>query len=588
MEIDVMSPRGERLPLAKIVVEANRHHKLSLDEHLAHAEPRFHVGALSVRFLGDVDTLQAWLTVRRQHQILEVPLAAPGELLATELTSFWDSRSHLPGTAKPVYYLFNSSEEDLTVQINEGGSGGPPLNSSARVPARAQIRLTPASASLGRGWIRFSAAGELGTLQVTGLLEGKSFLAALPVFAPSELSASRIHQVPSLPDAAHSGSLTLFNPSVQPQRVRVELLDLATGEKLGDGTQVLAPRAVGSFSLGSLLRNTVSPRSLRLGLVGEAPLAAYGSVTLDGGEVVDIALFPTTSAHAGGTYPVPALQAAVTKTTLVNLGDEPVTVLGHIAWEGGEMALPPLRIGPGRGHQLDFEQVALSGSPDLLGRRLDPTFTGGFFKWIAKEPHARLVARTEVQPRGGRDRFGFNCFGCCWSMPAGDVVPAAVELTLPGQSLPLDACVTYTTCSGTIGPYPTDPTSISSPSPFSWNGQSISASGPKEGTVSFQGTETEITVYCTDRSRIIGDQAGVDACKIHLRKSDGSGSWNFQSACVAQSNNVCQRCTECCNAQKTFRQCKGEEQEVRCREVMTCFQLCELDNPSCTTGGTCP
>jgi hypothetical protein len=226
----------------------------------------------------------------------------------------------------------------------------------------------------------------------------------------------------------------------------------------------------------------------------------------------------------------------------------------------------------------------LFGPPDLLGRRLDPSFTAGFVRWIALNPQAALMARTEVQPVGGEDRFGFSCFGCCWQYATGEILPAAVEL-LVGQTKAFEACVTYSTCSGDMGPYPTIPQSRTVPAPFSWNGSAVSASGIGAADLLFQGTAPEITVSCSERTRGIFGAGRASSCRERLRKShDPQQLWSATAACHQQVGDRpaagrCGSCFECCDKTKQYKVCECTGSPALCEsrfdgDYRSCVGLC--------------
>lgn len=104
-----------------------------------------------------------------------------------------------------------------------------------------------------------------------------------------------------------------------------------------------------------------------------------------------------------------------------------------MAWNGGEFSFGPIEIMPGAGRRLDIRALAESEYEDLLGRRAPRDFDTAFLQWTAHRGSQELIARTEALPRGGDDRFGFNCFGCCYEMPSGAVSPDSIAFDI-GES----------------------------------------------------------------------------------------------------------------------------------------------------------
>lgn len=221
-------------------------------------------------------------------------------------------------------------------------------------------------------------------------------------------------------------------------------------------------------------------------------------------------------------------------TTITNVGPTPARLVAQIFWEGGAYALAPLTLAPGATQSFEPFLLALEGPPDLLGRRLDLGYRGGFFKWLSQDKDAQLLGRTFVRGPGSLDRVGFNCFGCCWEMPTGEVVPSEVNL-LPGQSAAFEACVSYSTCSGELGPFSVTPASLTVPAPFTWDGSIVTVSAPAQKVLSFQSTAQEVRVECTTRTRAIYGSGTAKACRVLLKKShDANSFWSDGAACTAQ------------------------------------------------------
>ncbi len=195
-------------------------------------------------------------------------------------------------------------------------------------------------------------------------------------------------------------------------------------------------------------------------------------------------------------------------TTWLNLGSKPAKVVAQLDWaEGGAYALPEITIASGASYRLDFAELIRKAQPDLLEREIDPSYQSGFFRWSARGGSRRLLARTEVNPVEG-GRFGFNCAGCCLEFPYGAIEPTSVAFPV-GAAVPFVACEYRNTCSGgPLGPFNASSPSLTVPSPFTWNGFTLRASGSGSGTLSFTAQATRYEVIngvCTTFTDTIAD-----------------------------------------------------------------------------------
>lgn len=223
--------------------------------------------------------------------------------------------------------------------------------------------------------------------------------------------------------------------------------------------------------------------------------------------------------------------------------------------------------------------------PDLLGRTLDPEYTRGFLKWSARSGSKTLVARTEARPRQGRDTFGFNCTSCCGEVPSGLVVPSTVEFFV-GATPSFQTAAQIDTCNGSMGPFPTTATSLTTPTPFSWNGAIVGASAPAKETASFHGMEegTFPGTVCVYQQMPIFGLGGPDSCKTLLKKVHKPiESWSNSQACTQQvgsepPNKKCERCNACCSGQRAYRLCRHQNQEAVEHEYQVCQGLCLVDH----------
>ena len=223
-------------------------------------------------------------------------------------------------------------------------------------------------------------------------------------------------------------------------------------------------------------------------------LLVSGAKLSRSGQVQSIPFFQDGQAHHNGTYPLLNVSRGAVSTTWLNLGAATAKVVAQLDWEGGgSYALPEISIAPGASHRLDFAELIRNAKPDLLERELNSSYQKGFFRWSARGGSRKLLARTEVGPADG-GRFGFNCTGCCLEFPYGAIEPGSATF-LAGSSASFVAGEYRNTCSGgLLGPYSATSPVLTVPSPFTWNGFTLRASGPGSGTLSFTATATRYEV----------------------------------------------------------------------------------------------
>jgi len=590
VELVIRSPDGDSLPLGRILLEPNRHRQISLKERLAAAEEKFYSGSVTLTFLGDADTVQAWVVLRRGGEILELPFTAPAKLSSGTHVSFWSLQGHGDGEAK--LYLFNNGFRALSYLLEISASSGARQEVLGEIApgAREALTMREIVPSAVEGWLELSHDGEPGDLAVSAFLEGARTLLALPLLAPGDLHVGEAYHGLGLrafrePDRRGlSGSVVLFNASSSRQNVAVEMLPADGGLPLGSRRVELGPHEIHKISLPQLGDANSIVGEARLRVEGEGALAVYGYQILEGGSLADIAFFSESQAHASGSYPLPPLESYDVATTVVNLGAEPAALFAQYYWRGGTYALGPIEVAPGAMLELDPSELAGAGRGDILGRELPTDYEEGYVKWLAKGESPKLIGRTQVRPRSGEDRFGFNCFGCCWDIPSGSIIPGVVEF-LPGQTVAFQACISYSTCNGVMGPYPYNPSFWSSPSPFSWDTRVISASGAAEATLDFEGTEFETGPNCSLRQREVRGSGKGDTCKAFLFKNHNAYHfWDKDLACTQQvgdrpaGQKRCNSCQECCNKQKAYQKCKGASENVLDSEYRTCSFSCTIDH----------
>ena len=562
LDIAAVSPDGETLALGQYLAEPQRHLAVDLTAVIPENQPEFHRGSLSVRLLGDPQALAGWVVLRRGIQTLEVPLSSaaktPGELL-----SFW---SPTPG-AEARYHLLNSGEVPVAYRV-ELGRGGETLarKNGHLMPGERQTLRPAVVAGSAEGWIRVKPRGKAGSLTVFGMIEGADHLARLPWAAPADLEKGTAQDAIRLPDL-ESAILSVFQPRAGSAPIELDLVDLMSGSLLARGTVEPEPGVPVSVVLGELF--PVSPsRETRLRLRGSEPFLVSGCSRLPAGEVVDLAFFPTANAHPSGLYPLPGLEGHEVVTTLVNLGDEPAQIGAQVSWNGGTRAIGPFEVPAGGAHRLDFATIAEAGEADVLGRTLDPAYEEGFLQWTVIRGSRQLIARTEARPRDGHDAFGFNCFTCCESIPRGVTVPGSISFA-PGQTPSFQSCMMFEQCSGSSGPYYVPPQTVTAPSPFTWNGQNVGASGGGSKILSFTAEGLEFKADCTSSSLIFPGEGDADTCKAQCNPN-----FPLQTQCKNQTGN-CTTCFACCNAQFGELFCRTEQFNSAQRIYNECVLLCK-------------
>ena len=554
---------GEETPLGSFTVEPTQHLALSVRELAGNASaPR--TGSLRLDFQGDFDMLQAWAVLRRGSDVLEIPLVGIGKLQALEVASFWDVREvRASQRAEPLYYLVNGGPRALTVtaEVLPGHGKGQAREVRELLPPGGRAVLAPLglSPSLRSGSVRFTHDGPPGALAVSGVLAGDSSLAALPVSAsidrslPAEWHAVRLPvpvPAPGLP--AGRPVLVLYNASGMAQRSEVAILDGQSGTVLAARARHLPAGEVTSLVLDGA---SLPESGARVRVRGERSLQVYGFVEQPGGEVTDLAFFPRSDAHQNGSYPLLPLAEAEVFTTFVNLGGETAEIAAQISWQGGTYALRPFAVAPGASRRLDVAALAEARVPDMLGRTLDPEYRHGFLQWSARRGSHELIARTEARPGGGRDSFGFNCFGCCPENSFGDLVPGGVNFDV-GVSVTFEAGEFIQTCNGVLGPYPALVTGLTYAAPLTWNGVTTTSSGLTAQTVRFraEGEKTEIT-SCVQFPKEITDSGPVTVDKCQAQNAPGIDP---TKACH-QQRPTCEGCHDCCEANKKAAYCRCDK-----------------------------
>lgn len=225
----------------------------------------------------------------------------------------------------------------------------------------------------------------------------------------------------------------------------------------------------------------------------------------------------------------------------------------------------------GETRQIDLEALAENLPPDLLGRELDMERPSGVLKWSVIGGGQELIGRTEARPKGSEDRFGFNCWGCCWQIPEGEIVPLEVSFT-PNQQAGFQASMTMSDCSGTMGPFPTTPESISSPLPFVWNGSTVTASSAADGDLSFGTEALRISPTCASIWKWIFGFGRAKMCQ----KTFNPDGYDATKTCSSQTT-TCTQCQTCCGDLFSQNVCRGKNKDTAQAERNACIGVCLSD-----------
>ena len=344
---------------------------------------------------------------------------------------------------------------------------------------------------------------------------------------PATLQSTRHHAL-RVPTTEQRTWLTLSNLVVRSQTATLSAFDPVSGRRLARITQTVGAETVNTVSLVTLLgsRSPILPKEVRITVDHQGSprsLLVSGASLSSAGQVRSLPFFQDSQAHHNGTYPLLNGNRGAVSTTWLNLGEAPAKVVAQLDWEGGgTYALPEITIAAGASHRLDFAELIQKAKPDLLERKIDPSYQRGFFRWSARGGSRKLLARTEVGPAAG-GQFGFNCAGCCLEFPYGAIEPGSATFPV-GSSASFVAGEYRNTCSGgLLGPYSATSPVLTVPSPFSWNGFTVRAASPGSGTLSFTATATRYEVIsgiCTMFTDTVADSGPSTSTKVEIISAD--------------------------------------------------------------------
>jgi hypothetical protein len=580
LEVDLFASAetGQELPLGRYLIEGSRHLFLSLAS-LLPDDPSMLEGSLRASFLGDDQSLSAWAVLRDGRQSFEVPFVAPSKVNTRTLTSFWDASLAGPGAPpEVVFHLLNRTAAAVPFTVTFANGARPPHRLAGTAQPGERRRVEVPRSLQARGWARIEHEGEPGSLIGVGTMARGELLKALELVTPGATYKGPRYEAIRVPRDERSlvppTRLALLNTGTQAQVVAIELLDQRSGALLRQRSVTLEPWTVRSEEVESSGGADLAASSgdTRLRVRAQTPaILVQGTSTLSAGEVVDLAFFPAEYGHGSGTYPVPDPQRYEVAVSIVNLGEEAATLVGQLYWAGGTSSVGPVQVPARSAHRFALSELVAESEPDLLGRRPDPLHPQGVFKWIVQRGSHELIGRTEVRRRDGRDGFGFNCFGCCWSLPSGSIVPPEVSLA-PGDLVDFQASVTFSTCSGTMGPFGTTFFASTVPSPFSWDGSTVGTSGGADEDIEFEGVEEEIKVNCAVQEKFIFGIGRAKACqKLH-----NPNNYPENEGCVHNTDS-CAECNACCQALKAQKLCKKKNPLIVEGDYQGCLGQCATD-----------
>lgn len=579
---------GNELSLGSFTVESLHHLEISLRDHLAGFEGDFGTGSLRFDLLGDPETLQGWTVVRSMEgSSFEIPLATPEDAAGNHLVAFWDQASVTERPARDVvFYLLNTASHVVHGRATSGhGEERRTLRFEIDPGQRLELGADRGSLALpGSGFLELSHDGEPGDLLGIGLTSRAAPDSALTLYDTEVVRGRRLYESIPLPRLAASAgqapgpraAVTLYSRASERQEVLVDVLDALDGSSIARKAVPIDAGQIRTVPLGAIVGpSTLNERSIRLRIEAQEPsLLVQGGAGRVGGPIVDLAFFALEDVHHQGTYPLPDIRRYETVTSLVNVGDEEALVGAQVYWDGGTYALGPLVVPAGGLRRIELERFANEAEPDVLGRTLDKRRPGGVLKWTVIKGSDELIGRTEVRPRTGDDRFGFNCWGCCWEMATASIVPGLVEFTL-GESRAFTSCLTYSDCSGTMGPYPVTPQTLTVPSPFSWDGATVTASSAADAELDFGVQFAETSANCTVFLRWLLGFGRAELCQETFNPNDYKYG-PFDPTC-SQQTGPCIECYACCENIAQELLCKGKKADIVLRDRDACREVCTID-----------
>lgn len=566
VSVEALKSNGAAQPVARLLTPSKRHKAVRLPIEPGSAL----VVALRLRYFDLADSLQAYVLYTRRAQATDVfaETFVLSDQRAAQLL-LWPTLDDVSDTVH--LSIINSSDEPAQIEVVVGSS-----ITHHTVDAWQVYRDRMPGVN---GFATVRRVTRSGSLVVHGLQRRGAISATVSTVslqdAQSTDELTTVH-VPTQDGDLEDVVIALGNPSEQASEVVVSIVSTTTGDVTASdsvGIKALGARTVSLTQLWPYIDDWSTSRIV----IGPEPrgIAAAGFAELVGGQRVELSFFRRSDVHNSGSYPLYDFEDNRTVLHLLNQGSESALLGIELTWNGGTYSLDPILIDPDRGLTVDLaEHLGQNPGRDIAGRLPPERIVDGFMKWIVISGGGELLARTEIQPSGSSDRFGINCFGCCWETPRGVIMPGDVVVTSPGIGIQFETGVVLDTCSGTDGPFSFPGGTLNYSAPFSWNGQTVSASAGGEATLSFFGNAQGTSPSCSTINRFISSDNLVDACDVWKKSTLCTGNECDPSETCESQTSSCTGCTGCCEKLKQYKLCKKKRADLVQSEFGACLGLC--------------
>jgi len=558
VQIELLTEASGRQPLLAMQLQPREVFSKDLSQLPGGENDSTAYGTLLLRYTGDSEMIQGWLTLTKEEAAMELPLINAGEQAGQSHFAYWDLRNFRSDQVQPKLLFHNLMPTPASISMKVRTSRGV----RTRIfRIRGFSTLNPELPKIEKGSLEISHGGNPNRLVTTHFLEGPNFLAQLPRAPKTALPTdSQVNSVQLSGLVANNNDIVLNlqildTRSTGTRRVtRVHLVnpdgrptEIANFEtEPGEVRSVSLPNSALPTAIGSLLDHRVRVSTQEKGL------HAYAFARTGEGQIFDVPLIPSALAHSSGTYPIPNLREHQVVTSFSNLGDEPAQIFAQLTTDRGDFVLDPFVIPSQGAFQLDFNRFAGTRPADSRGRFFPDDFTNAFFQWFSRRGSKNLIARTQVWDATTGDAHGFNCVECCSQVPWGEVEDGPLAVII-GRNFPFTAHEYISTCSGQMGPYYAYPDSLSYSSPASWSGQSVTASGTTHQDVSFSASGEFVRFDCytgtttfTGMGEII---ANFDCQNKH------NPDYNPAQGCALQFGTGTPECETCCKKQQKVAEC---------------------------------
>jgi hypothetical protein len=569
--VEILSATGRRLLSSEQTIEPQQHLRVDLHALLTPLRKDLPpTASLRVSYHGDDRTLSGWIIHHRGTQVVETQLKKAEYGAGGEEISFFDTRA--ARTARPAYFLANHAEVPsryrLRFATGPRSSRRHSMTSEGIVPPGQQIDLSALFERSDRGWLLLEHLDSPENLVLHGFLTGRNHLSSLPVLDAGAIAAEYHALRLPAPQASSSTTLTLFRPgdgSAPGSEVSIELIETETGSLVRRLDVPLPAEEVRTVQIEHLAK-AAGIDELSLRVTSDQPFAISGLHRSASRTWSELAMVAESSGHDTGNYPLPDTLRHRVFTTLLNLGPLAAEAVFQIYWPGGTYSYGPITIPAGASRRVDIGELQAANTPDLLGRTLPDRIEHGLIRWTSVGA-ASIAARTEAVDLASGDLYGFNCKSCCEQLPFAAIIPEVVEFAA-GGSATFQSSYYYSTCDGQMGPFPIPPQVQHVPSPFQWNGLTLSANEAADADIGFEAEVFGRSPFCFSFWRWISKWGKGLLCKKTFLDP-----WSNSQACTVQTSNQ-QSCLVCCTAQKAYRICRGAHPAITESEYNACVGLC--------------